>query len=229
MRGMASFYRHELERLESEGKVKHYPEAGVKVFAEPYDGRAGYHHVKAWSGNRAEPFYDYLVKNDRVEETVAGFVTNGVASFAYKAKRKVEERKSRDANSDAYKVGTVLHGSWGYDETRCELYEIVERPSPFVAVIRELCCDSEGCSAIASYMTPKPGHYCGPLMTSTRSLRKSSMKRSKFYLLFGVLDAFGWGSLTITIPLAVRLAWSAGRKALLTTVVCLPLLTTSEA
>ena len=59
------------------------------------------------------------------------------------------------------KVGTILHGSWGYDQTNPEFFEVVERPSPHYAVVRRLEAESvrgeEG--FMSDRVVPIPGKW----------------------------------------------------------------------
>jgi len=62
------------------------------------------------------------------------------------------------------KVGTVLHYSWGWEQTNCEFYEVVAVRGSQV-IIREIAAKQVGPWAFMStYVVPEPGKFIGPEM-----------------------------------------------------------------
>ncbi|QKX07746.1 hypothetical protein HN014_22365 (plasmid) [Aquimarina sp. TRL1] len=51
-------------------------------------------------------------------------------------KKKAKELKTKMA--DSIKVGTICQGSWGYEQTNREFYQVVAKPSKFKVVIRAI-------------------------------------------------------------------------------------------
>lgn len=45
-------------------------------------------------------------------------------TFAQERRQRKQEARSRFENP--YKVGDILHHSWGYDQTNCDFYQVVE-------------------------------------------------------------------------------------------------------
>lgn len=162
MRGMASYYRAELEALDKAGELRH-EDNGVRVHVKPVN-RNGveYVHLRMWAGKRSEADYNYLVKPEEVEDIIAAKVKREGDHAAYKKKAKAEARSGAAEMAEKLKVGTLLHGSWGYDQTNVELYEIVERPSPRIAVIRPIKGEHvRATGPMAEMVKPCPGEFCG--------------------------------------------------------------------
>lgn len=108
-------------------------------------------------GKSAKPVSRYLYRSveDR-EASVAMAKKSADEREAWKAARKAERSGAPD-----FAVGDVFYTSWGYDQTNVDFFEVVEKPSPHFAVVREIAAKvvegSEGfmsCSVV-----PVPGEY----------------------------------------------------------------------
>lgn len=56
-------------------------------------------------------------------------------------------------------VGTILHYSWGYEQTNCEYWQVVERTGRTVK-IREIASEqTRATSPMASMVKPRPGAF----------------------------------------------------------------------
>ena len=66
---------------------------------------------------------------------------------------------------EALTVGTLLHGSWGYDQTQCELWEVVGRPTKHFAEVRRVKAERSPERAIpgpmVEYLRPIQGAVYG--------------------------------------------------------------------
>lgn len=72
----------------------------------------------------------------------------------------------RKAHRTTWKVGTILEGSWGYDQTNIEFYQVVAlSPSGKTAKIRELQQASHDTGYMQGRATPKPDAFRGPAKT----------------------------------------------------------------
>ena len=158
---MAKYHRAEFEKLDAEGRIRR--EGGLRIFSEPYEGRPGFHLVMIWWGKRSKADYDYLVPSDRVDAVIAAKVDNAKKEDAANKEWKERRKAVAEENYSKYRVGTLLSGSWGYDQTNCELYEIVERPTLTTAMIREVATEvvegSEGFMCCS--LRPVPGDFVG--------------------------------------------------------------------
>jgi hypothetical protein len=60
------------------------------------------------------------------------------------------------SNATRFQVGSILHGSWGYEQTNCEFYKVVRATANSVWMVK-LCnvmVDSNGLSSMASNVVP---------------------------------------------------------------------------
>ena len=80
------------------------------------------------------------------------------------AQAKIEAKRTARANFvNPYTVGQVLYGSWGYDQTNIDFYEVVKVGARSI-VVRELAQNlvtDEGCGPMSGKVTPKAGEYIG--------------------------------------------------------------------
>ncbi len=49
-----------------------------------------------------------------------------MVELSYKEQRKRAKQEARKRFQNPYKVGDILHHSWGYDQTNCDFYQVVE-------------------------------------------------------------------------------------------------------
>jgi hypothetical protein len=42
------------------------------------------------------------------------------------------------ANTNDVQVGDIFHCSWGYEQTNCDFYQVVEKPSKCTVIIKEI-------------------------------------------------------------------------------------------
>ena len=104
--------------------------------------------------------YAYRSEESR-REAVSQFFDGQRKAQEYKDNRRAQKRNF----VHTLKVGDVLHGSWGYDQTNCEFAEVVELHGK-VAVIRSLAHQhaSGTGNSMAENVKPVPGNYIGEPM-----------------------------------------------------------------
>ena len=71
--------------------------------------------------------------------------------------------KRQDAGLNPLKVGAILHGSWGYDQTNCEFYQVTES-RPHSVTIRRLAAQSvgnPGASSMSDTLVPLANTFTG--------------------------------------------------------------------
>jgi len=120
--------------------------------------------LKVWRGKATRTMvnYYYTSEENRARE-IEGLKESETASLAFKAEMREDGVKRVAAMKEAMTVGTVLHGSWGYDQTNAELWEVVGRPSPGYVEIRKVKAEpieSEGLG-MATYLRVLPGEVYG--------------------------------------------------------------------
>ncbi len=57
--------------------------------------------------------------------------------LSYKEQRKQAKQEARKRFQNPYKVGDIVHHSWGYDQTNCDFYQVVE-VKPASVVLRKI-------------------------------------------------------------------------------------------
>ena len=126
--------------------------------------------VKMWFGkaSKARHFYSFSTR-DRANEWVAEQIASEQLRFDRKAQQKAEDKKRADEFRENWTVGTLLHGSWGYDQTNCEFFEIVARPTKASAVIRRIAGREVKDSAgfMSCNLQPAPGQFVGEEIRKT--------------------------------------------------------------
>lgn len=95
--------------------------------------------VAIYRGKGFKPIANYSFKTlERADAFVVEAKQKEAERVAYIATRKAERSAKAAAFVMPYKVGDVLHGSWGYDQTNCEFFEILDILGKRAVVIREL-------------------------------------------------------------------------------------------
>ena len=83
---------------------------------------------------------------------------------------KAEQKAARQLGAVRLEVGSILCGSWGYDQTNVEFFEVVAlSESRKTCAIRELRHDERATlSGMSGTVLPLPGEYTGPLLERKR-------------------------------------------------------------
>lgn len=100
----------------------------------------------------------------RTEEQRTKHVDEFFASRQKSQEFKENRQKEKREFVTSLKVGDVLHGSWGYDQTNPEFAEVVEVIGPRCVMIREIAQVSDpntphGMSSMSENVLPVPGKY----------------------------------------------------------------------
>lgn len=119
--------------------------------------------IQAWKGRAKKPFSHYR------------FRTEGAAVSWIEEQMEIQdERESHDASMKEAKaaqtaemkekmtIGTILHYSWGWEQTNCDFFEVVGRTASSVT-LRAIASEtvSGGGAAMSRYCRPIPGQYVG--------------------------------------------------------------------
>ncbi|MDQ3802502.1 MAG: hypothetical protein M3416_01405 [Acidobacteriota bacterium] len=104
------------------------PKGAVKVTPKDVDAvvyvyeRDGALYAMAFGGKRQRPDFHYRYSSpQRREQAVREYLERLAKSKAYKDEQLAKRRGFRHG----YKVGDILHYSWGYEQTNCEFFQIV--------------------------------------------------------------------------------------------------------
>lgn len=124
-----------------------------------WGGKIGRPCALGYIGKAGRPAFNFSFKDEaRRAEYVAGWLRDRDASAARKAAG-LAERKAKLAKPHGLKVGDVLYGSWGYDQTNVEFWEVTKLVGKRMVEIRELCCESVETGFMSGNAVPLPGNY----------------------------------------------------------------------
>jgi hypothetical protein len=125
----------ELARLKREGKIESY--SNLSVYAYEYaatDGQPRY-GVKVWRGKAAKPYANFYFKTAEARNAwINQQVFAELQLIHHKAEQKAAQKAERAKMAERIDVGTLLHYSWGYDQTQCDFYQVVERRGEMVTI-----------------------------------------------------------------------------------------------
>ena len=122
-------------------------------------------HACMFGGKRSKPdshyYYRSVEARDKaVEDYFDGIQASADRKAAYKAKQKAEKEKA----VESIKVGDIFVGSWGYDQTNGEFYQVVEKKGVTCKVQeigQKVVEETQGCD----YVRPNPEVKCGKPVT----------------------------------------------------------------
>jgi hypothetical protein len=129
-------------------RESYYPKGAVKVASKASSAvvfayeRAGRLYACGFSGKADKPAINYSFRS---AEARAKYVARWMANVADgEARRKAadSERKAKLALPHGLKLGDVLSGSWGYDQTNVEFWQVTKLVGKRLVEIRELACES---------------------------------------------------------------------------------------
>lgn len=119
------------------------------------DGKIRYFAV-IWNGAKSvKPVVKGYFTSDKSREAAITDQINRCRSRVATKKQRTAERNQ----PHTLKVGDILSGSWGYEQTNVEFYEVVGVPSPCYVEVRELCQSSEATGFMQGTCRPVPGKY----------------------------------------------------------------------
>jgi len=101
---------------------------------------------------------------ERAEERIKAEL-DARAAYGEQKKKRAEERL---AYRHDYKLGDILHTSWGYDQTNIEFFQVVAVPSDKSITVREIAqrhTDKPTGNDMAAYTMPVPGDFIGAAVT----------------------------------------------------------------
>ena len=121
---------------------------------------------KAYRGRAARPYaYLRFRSMDRMEEWIREQKSAADSYETYRAERKIAKAANVEKMADSIQVGTILHASWGWEQTNNDFYQVVARPSRYKAVVREICKNMDpdnGVGPMSGRVKPAPNHFKGP-------------------------------------------------------------------
>lgn len=95
--------------------------------------------VRIWRGRAKKPYANYLCCSvEQRDEYIEKEKRREDARLEFKAEQKAKEQERLGEMRANLTVGTILHYSWGYEQTQCEFFQIVERCGRTVAIIQRI-------------------------------------------------------------------------------------------
>ena len=141
-------------------------EANGIVYA--YENGLGQFLAIGYVGKRSNPdFHLRFQSKEQREKKITSFFNNLIAWEELKKERKIA--KSNHVHN--LNPGDILHGSWGYDQTNCEFYQVISRTDKSVR-IREIAQTSvDGSQGFMSESRrPEPENVIGEQITRRVSI-----------------------------------------------------------
>jgi hypothetical protein len=146
------------EQSAPKGAIKVTPK-GLDLVIYLYTDRAGRPCAMVFGGKRNKPdLHVQYAKPERREQHLKEHIENARRVAEYKSERQAKRQGFRHS----FKVGDILHHSWGYEQTNCEFYQVTGT-TPGTITIREIAQKTEPGSEISHGMAenrlPVPGNF----------------------------------------------------------------------
>ena len=140
--------------------VKPYTPHGTDLAIYEYE-KDGLLYAAAFVGKQSKPIWHYRFK-DKSQRT--RMIDKSIEDRKRALKHKADRRKERKEFKHDLKVGDILSGSWGYDQTNVEFYQVIGTTEKSV-VIREIASRVVKSTPPQDYVVPVEGKFTGPKMT----------------------------------------------------------------
>ncbi len=135
---------------------------GTLKFHSYESGTACY--VKAWRGRQTRPYAHYRFRDDaRRAEWIAGQCQAEDAGQQAKSDRKTADQAARAKLVESIQVGTLLHYAWGWEQTQCEFFQVIEKRGSVVVLMPIGGEEVEGSNTggMACMLRPVPDKFYG--------------------------------------------------------------------
>lgn len=111
------------------GSVKITPKGvNAEIYIYELTGKV---YALGFSGKRNKPdFHNRFRTLQSREDTITTYIANRLAHQTYKDDLAAKRRGFKHG----YKVGDLLHYSWGYDQTQCDYFQVVDRTNSTVTI-----------------------------------------------------------------------------------------------
>jgi hypothetical protein len=119
--------------------------------------------ARAWRGKQRRPFACYRFSREESRaEWIAKQKAGEDARERYKRERAAYTVSAKAAMRERLQVGTILHHSWGYEQTNCEFYLVVERKAASCTIQRIGCTTVSGSEGqMSARVRPDPSRIIG--------------------------------------------------------------------
>jgi hypothetical protein len=129
LRNLKRYTKKELSTVQLEGcnAIVYTYEVNDRFYAIGFRGKAKKH-----------TFFYYFKSEEKRKDYANTFLQNIQECELHKAKRTQEKKMAKQDMSNKIQVGTILTGSWGYEQTNREFYQVVEKTSNFKVSLRPI-------------------------------------------------------------------------------------------
>lgn len=119
--------------------------------------------AKAWRGKQTRPYAFHCWATEQAREAwIEGQIKADQATTAWKAQRDSDRKAEQARMRHTIKPGMLLHGSWGYDQTNCELYQVTDVRGAYAIIRPVRCVAVQGTQGfMAEDLQPVPNEFCG--------------------------------------------------------------------
>lgn len=147
---------------ELKGQKAEFPEVGAVVYVG-YN-RKGKPAAMGFSGKRTKADWHYYFQTiERAEAHINEWLASLKRSRDFRAENKAKDQLARSVGH-GLEVGMILTGSWGYDQTNVEFYQVV-RVSGSAVWIQEVGQEEVKTHAFMSEdVVPDKGRLFGPIL-----------------------------------------------------------------
>lgn len=146
---------------------------GIEVFIHQHTTAAGktVFYATGWNGNRqVKPAFNLSFATEKQREA---YVTNFIKQAGENHAFRLERRHAQNVAHDL-KVGDILHGSWGCEQTNCEFYQVTEVPSANYVTVRKIAQNSVETGFMSGRNMPIKDSFTGEPLR--RKVNRGSVK-----------------------------------------------------
>lgn len=144
-------------------------------------------------GKSTKPaFHNSFRDQARRADSVAQWMKSQDEWAQHKATRKAEQ-KAKLAQPHGLKVGDVLTGQWGYDQTNIEFWQVTKLVGKRTVEIREIGCESVDTEFMQGKAVPLPDSFTSKAPEIRRVSENNSVKLFDFGCYLHKADAYTVG------------------------------------
>jgi hypothetical protein len=164
---MSATYDKLIDSIPSDSQSLVSSEYGT-IVAHKFNDRTKLFSLTIIQSYRSKRLHFYSVKSpDQVSELFVKIVEREKASEERRNKWKLEKEGAKRRFLAALKPGTILHGSWGYEQTNCEFFKVLSVNGVKVEIQEIGYKRVEETSWASAYVMPDPEILSGEPITKT--------------------------------------------------------------
>lgn len=153
-------------RDETQVVIKSLDSISGVVYSSELDGKF---YARGYLRNGRNPKFNYMFSS---EARRTEYVTDWANTHAEREADKKAARLAKKAKSHTLKVGSVIHASWGYNQTQCNFYQVVGLKAKTMVYLREIAQiqhdDSHVLPAVDSFIGEQFAKKVNPEYNSVR-------------------------------------------------------------